>query len=1289
MPVGMPAPSKVETEVPLRVRTLGRMLGGCRDDLMDGVSAKVSLVKSFVASGGEDLLNILLWLHLERSITVDTAALLKHIRWRRPAASPRAPAKLAPMDSSASTATTVSRDGADGDDPEEAVEAQQPGFLLASTLSECAAVDMAGIVDKYFASNPSANVIEVLRYVNRRGFIQVDAIALLTLPLTNWKEPPLRDPEPPQWRKLWQGKVPAGAPTYASVRGKHGHEALIAFLGAVDDTGANPTLKTPQQVFIDVWQLDIPTICINADAGTAHPRQSDSIHMMANLPQFHELCTDLLAETQGSSPQLKGGPPELIDTPAKGKDTKGEGSKEKKSAKREAAKKEAAKKGKQKDRVAPHSSAEQPEAPPIIDVSNLMNKSIEEWQAELEQVDTDSKLHDNSISSLIHGKLKDAFSAMLGAAALTGSWVVVDRTCGRGSPTAEFLIELALARGAPRPHIVSVDSLERLGKARAGSKSHSMLKQLNDIFGDEDNASQCPNGTEKELKMDFLYNLDDFDSPSKFRKHPDPKLPFEVLQEHKRQEYAGTCEPNLKWGYFYMDGLFSSATHHIIKNNDLDEFDLESLSRTGYFYAHGDSITYQRLRKNIQQGKPVVMLHNSGGVVTAFSSLQRAMAFRHPPPPVEALRGPLKFLVASLSKSAWVHDFGMPEIIMMNGLAKRAPQLFKKNIVSCDVLTDGEEQVMDLVTSCFTSMDSLPPLGLGNSNVNVLFHAWKLHVVLCENAYRFHRQSARSQLVMWALALATTFCSVFMTSMDSGGIVRYVDANRVLSPLLKAPLGYAVLLLPLLALLVSIVSTRMQWRSKSSVCQIAAAQLAFEIYKFRSATFEYDLSRRSPSTSTPRQRSLVPLTDKEMGERARRNFVNHVHVVYDLAMTEISQGHALKRERPKVERGTRHAHRCAQEDRPTLVQWCSIKKHVEKHYYNTSWNLPHSSFLNWISGLQPYLELRAMRDELRPVMAELVLSKKLILTEKQLGKAACKRIRHSLEERLGLAKGSLEAQQDEIRAAQREVVVQLFKEQTEDEELEAREKAEARAAQEAKDAAEGKVRKVSYKEKRAAAAAAAAPAAGLPVPKRSEDEERFTDAAAAMRKHLMELQGLKQGAHPGKETSEQRQRMLDAKEIEDDYLFGSIGLESYVAFRVRPLIQQLERQTNRLSSRLSVYDMLGFFLNALGAALAVLQLSEWVTFTVVARALVSGMVEFTQLRNQLVSSNIALRELEKLMVKWDSLPIVSRRSNATMEQFVDVTERALLMVVQAHSADASSTPNGNKDYTAADIEDEW
>ena len=49
----------------------------------------------------------------------------------------------------------------------------------------------------------------------------------------------------------------------------------------------------------------------------------------------------------------------------------------------------------------------------------------------------------------------------------------------------------------------------------------------------------------------------------------------------------------------------------------------------------------------------------------------------------------------------WAKAFGLPEIMMMKELAVRAPQLFRRTIVTCDLVHDSAEDVLETLTSCF------------------------------------------------------------------------------------------------------------------------------------------------------------------------------------------------------------------------------------------------------------------------------------------------------------------------------------------------------------------------------------------------------------------------------------------------------------------------------------------------------------------------------------------------------------------------------------------------------------
>ena len=60
--------------------------------------------------------------------------------------------------------------------------------------------------------------------------------------------------------------------------------------------------------------------------------------------------------------------------------------------------------------------------------------------------------------------------------------------------------------------------------------------------------------------------------------------------------------------------------------------------------------------------------------------------------------------------------------MMMKGLADRAPQLFRKHVVSVDILTDSEERMLEVITGCFATTGGIRA-GLGNAEVNVIFNA--------------------------------------------------------------------------------------------------------------------------------------------------------------------------------------------------------------------------------------------------------------------------------------------------------------------------------------------------------------------------------------------------------------------------------------------------------------------------------------------------------------------------------------------------------------------------------------
>ena len=99
------------------------------------------------------------------------------------------------------------------------------------------------------------------------------------------------------------------------------------------------------------------------------------------------------------------------------------------------------------------------------------------------------------------------------------------------------------------------------------------------------------------------------------------------------------------------------------------EVETQTPAAWGKSAAHGGSAAYRRLRDKIQSGQPLVMLYNTGGVTQAFASIHRALQqgktnSRDIVPALEVV-----------SKENWAANFGIPEIMMMQELAQRAPLL--------------------------------------------------------------------------------------------------------------------------------------------------------------------------------------------------------------------------------------------------------------------------------------------------------------------------------------------------------------------------------------------------------------------------------------------------------------------------------------------------------------------------------------------------------------------------------------------------------------------------------------
>ena len=144
-------------------------LRGCRNDV-DGIAAKQHVVGKHVAeqqvagTRDGDYLDVMCQLAARQVVTITPEKLFKAITYRKPAAGA---AGAAAGDASA--------------------EAKHPGFFVASVLASAPEGEMEAVVKEFLAGNPKANPIELVRYINAKGFVQYDRASVQKL--VDWTPP--------------------------------------------------------------------------------------------------------------------------------------------------------------------------------------------------------------------------------------------------------------------------------------------------------------------------------------------------------------------------------------------------------------------------------------------------------------------------------------------------------------------------------------------------------------------------------------------------------------------------------------------------------------------------------------------------------------------------------------------------------------------------------------------------------------------------------------------------------------------------------------------------------------------------------------------------------------------------------------------------------------------------------------------------------------------------------------------------------------------------------------------
>ena len=609
------------------------------------------------------------------------------------------------------------------------------------------------------------------------------------------------------------------------------------------------------------WKLPMPNLLISCDAGMAHPTTLATPEL-AMLEQFDKwvFAADKhvrrgadVAFTPGSS---------TAATPRNPPD-QGAGIIPTKDAPPSPPSSPPAARGGSRARISPHDDA--PRQPPSAGTLNIMQK-------------------------LLFQKLRTVFAAIVESAAMSNNWIVIDRTAGK-SPTAEYLLELALAQASQQPTVVIIDSEDRL----QGYHSERAAEQAKLLRNLKSKAS--PLGSDQTggvETLEWLYHPSEFLEPHAFNHIPLPRKPEPI---HVDPE-TGEVFEEMVWWYHYLQTFNSSGTHYIILEKGEDGFDLSStVGPLGFVVAHGGGLMYERLSSRIQTGSPLVMLYNSGGITQCFGSLLKAMVKNPTMEPEQLLD-----LLEVPSRKHWAKTIGMPEIMMLKELFSRAPGLFQKTIVTVDLLTDSAEDVLQTLTAAFEGQAGVPELGLGNAESMVVTSAWRRATVLHQNAQRFKKRADIIQYLYFLLTLAATVLTVFYSDIQlriqslnsTTGVYDEVTASFDLLTTLSNSIETAVIIVPIIIGLLVSTRSRLRSREKWTACLSASHAIVSEIFAYRLRTLDYDaVPNQSDDEDGGDEATKISATARAKELRSR--FVGVISDLFTAALEgEVAKGGSLQ-----------------------------------------------------------------------------------------------------------------------------------------------------------------------------------------------------------------------------------------------------------------------------------------------------------------------------------------------------------------------------------------------------------
>ena len=137
-------------------------------------------------------------------------------------------------------------------------------------------------------------------------------------------------------------------------------------------------------------------------------------------------------------------------------------------------------------------------------------------------------------------------------------------------------------------------------------------------------------------------------------------------------------------------------------------------------------------------------------------------------------------------------------------------------------------------------------------------------------------------------------------------------------------------------------------------------------------------------------------------------------------------------------------------------------------------------------------------------------------------------------------------------------------------------------------------------------------------------------------------------------------------------------MQAYIDARVRPYVEYLERRAPIMSCRGLILEHVAMIMNSTGAVLALFN-GEYIAITVAVASVSMAFLDYFYIPSQLAATNKALEDCHNLLLYWDSLSLVQRKTRAVKSKVCSTVEGAVLGLCQARTGVSSALPTEGDD----------